>query len=941
MRLEYSRFVNIGPFDDWTLDLRGLGDALLVALVGANGAGKTSALEMAVFGAVARKMPTEGTLVNRARARHSLLESRLVTPAGLVTIRHNVDAIGRKGESVVLDANREPLYKGTGVKTFEAWASRNLPDEDVIRSTIFSVQKAEGFIELGSSERISVLLRIIGVERIERAAKRARELANGLRVEIEALAARIADTRGGTVSVPEATAELQTAQEAASTHAAALAAAQERLSDLEIEAHQAGWLAAEVQMIAERNAALKAKHEAALARLESLSDRLAAASAMVRRGPEIRAAEGRAAELRELVAAEEQDIHDRNARTEAARLRREELRASLSLVQARLADAEERIANNRQILAQSDQIRAAAEAVAAAEREALELQARDKFDEGELARLGSELSANVSAFDEVAVRLKALRADLEGAADVERAAASYGAAAEAVHEAEDRLAQIEKRLATAQAAGMEAVASRVVWLRGGLSTVVSLSQSAAVPAAIEDLARRVLLTDDQAAADASGGPALIAEIEREIASAHGAVRLTTANFNSAQVASAKMAGIRAKREEVDRLDAEQGARLLTKFQLEASFKRVSVAREAALSRRMELYRTIADHQPHARLKTALDGAAERVAERELQAASAREEKDVLEAQIASLPAPGDAIDPLTHPPLVVLRAELARVGPIALRAAELAQAEGTEAALRPEHEAALVAEREARAALDAAEPVPEVPKVPDIGPAKTEVESLQAEESRLAAAVARAAARLEQAEAADARAAALEAELSAKHVEHSDWTRLALDLGRDGVQSAEVDSAGPELTEIVNDLLHSCHGPRFTVSIDTTRLSSDGKDQIDECRVQVIDTVKGREGEAREFSGGERVILSEAVSLALTTLACRRAGIQRPTLFRDESGAALDQENSRVYVAMLRRAALAIGADRVLLVSHSKEVQAMCDARIEVGAPSRVAEAAE
>lgn len=75
----------------------------------------------------------------------------------------------------------------------------------------------------------------------------------------------------------------------------------------------------------------------------------------------------------------------------------------------------------------------------------------------------------------------------------------------------------------------------------------------------------------------------------------------------------------------------------------------------------------------------------------------------------------------------------------------------------------------------------------------------------------------------------------------------------------------------------------------------------------------------------------EADALALSMLACRRAGVERPTLVRDESGAALDPANSRHYVSMLRRAADLVGADRVLVVSHSPEVQELCDERIEVG----------
>jgi ABC-type lipoprotein export system ATPase subunit len=51
---------------------------------------------------------------------------------------------------------------------------------------------------------------------------------------------------------------------------------------------------------------------------------------------------------------------------------------------------------------------------------------------------------------------------------------------------------------------------------------------------------------------------------------------------------------------------------------------------------------------------------------------------------------------------------------------------------------------------------------------------------------------------------------------------------------------------------------------------------------------------------------------------------------RDESGAALDAESRGVYLAMLRRAAERIGADKVLFVTHDEESQQLADARITV-----------
>ncbi len=176
----------------------------------------------------------------------------------------------------------------------------------------------------------------------------------------------------------------------------------------------------------------------------------------------------------------------------------------------------------------------------------------------------------------------------------------------------------------------------------------------------------------------------------------------------------------------------------------------------------------------------------------------------------------------------------------------------------------------------------------------------------------------------------LDVERRAIEQDLSDWTRLGDDLGRDGLQALEIDAAGPELTTLINDLLRTCIGSRWTVSVETTRMSSDGKQQIECCDVRVLDTKNGRDASAESLSGGERVLVGEAISLALAMLACRRSGVQGPTLIRDESGAALDPRNAEAYVAMLRRAADIVGASHVLFVSHSESVQALADARVEV-----------
>ena len=210
---------------------------------------------------------------------------------------------------------------------------------------------------------------------------------------------------------------------------------------------------------------------------------------------------------------------------------------------------------------------------------------------------------------------------------------------------------------------------------------------------------------------------------------------------------------------------------------------------------------------------------------------------------------------------------------------------------------------------------------------------LQAAEQALLdarAALTRAEGAYEHASSAAERARELEAQREGVEAQLADWNALAADLGRDGLQALLIDAAGPELTEICNDLLHRACGSRWTLVVETTRLASDGHRQLESLDIRVIDTEAGRDALVESYSGGERVILGEALSLALTTLACRRSGLTDITLVRDESGAALDPERSRQWVAMVRRAAELVGASQVLLVSHAEEVQELCDSKIVI-----------
>jgi exonuclease SbcC len=266
-----------------------------------------------------------------------------------------------------------------------------------------------------------------------------------------------------------------------------------------------------------------------------------------------------------------------------------------------------------------------------------------------------------------------------------------------------------------------------------------------------------------------------------------------------------------------------------------------------------------------------------------------------------------------------LEEEQRSIAPLVRKAAPLADAEQKIAMYEPRAAELRAKIAETEAALAA---MPE-PHDADVFGAERRFQLAHAAIGRLEGDLARA-------EETERRRTELGEKRQALELDLADWALLGEDLGASGLPALLIDAAGPELTTLVNDLLHTCVGTRFTVSIETTRASADGRKAIETCEVRVLDTEGGREAPVETFSGGERAICGEAVALALTMLACRRSGLEGVTLIRDETAAALDEANGRAYVAMLRRAAEIVHASRVLFVAHDKQLQELADARIVV-----------
>ncbi len=160
------------------------------------------------------------------------------------------------------------------------------------------------------------------------------------------------------------------------------------------------------------------------------------------------------------------------------------------------------------------------------------------------------------------------------------------------------------------------------------------------------------------------------------------------------------------------------------------------------------------------------------------------------------------------------------------------------------------------------------------------------------------------------------------------WHVLAKALSKTGVQALELEAASPEVSGLVNRLLDVCYGSRFSVTIQTLRETQSGE-QAEDFGLVVYD--QGQPRPVDYLSGGEKVIIQEAVSLALAIFNGRKSGVKWGSLFRDETASALDPENASHYVAMLRKALELGGFHQVIFVAHLPQVYESADVRLLVG----------
>lgn len=161
-------------------------------------------------------------------------------------------------------------------------------------------------------------------------------------------------------------------------------------------------------------------------------------------------------------------------------------------------------------------------------------------------------------------------------------------------------------------------------------------------------------------------------------------------------------------------------------------------------------------------------------------------------------------------------------------------------------------------------------------------------------------------------------------------THVERAFGKEGIQAIEIDYAGPSVSQIANELLHKCYGPRFSIKFVTTKPKADGKGETEVFDVMVIDAEQERESRVESLSGGEKVYVSIAIQLAIAVYLNQKSGIHPQQIILDECLGALTEDNAAIAIQMLRLAKEMLGLRHLFFVAHLDALAQYADGIIHI-----------
>jgi exonuclease SbcC len=180
----------------------------------------------------------------------------------------------------------------------------------------------------------------------------------------------------------------------------------------------------------------------------------------------------------------------------------------------------------------------------------------------------------------------------------------------------------------------------------------------------------------------------------------------------------------------------------------------------------------------------------------------------------------------------------------------------------------------------------------------------------------------------------LDARIKGLQAEQIEWQTLQKAFGRDGIPMLEIDAAGPTIAAYTNDLLATCGLGRFTVELVTQEAKKsagkDGSTMKESFEIKVWDSERPGDTarDLGDLSGGEQVLVDEALKSAIALVANARNPHPIQTCWRDETTGALHPDVAPKYVTMLRRVHELGKFHQTIFITHNPDAALQADAQV-------------
>jgi len=146
------------------------------------------------------------------------------------------------------------------------------------------------------------------------------------------------------------------------------------------------------------------------------------------------------------------------------------------------------------------------------------------------------------------------------------------------------------------------------------------------------------------------------------------------------------------------------------------------------------------------------------------------------------------------------------------------------------------------------------------------------------------------------------------------YENVAMAFGRNGIPQLLIDSALPQIQDILNNLTAQLDN-RFAIRFSTQQETQGGK--IREALDIIASDIWG-ERDVANFSGGEQKLLKSVIRIAIAVFQAQRSGGKYEVLIIDEVFDALDRDNGIKVLQIL--ASLQAQFKQIIVVSHTDDL---------------------